>query len=63
MKKRKKSKHLAVAMPSNPVAKFAHRFNKSQTFKTKNQYSRHDKHKGRELDSPSHERRWIGLSV
>jgi hypothetical protein len=48
MKKHKKFKPLPSATPQNPVAKFAHRFNKAQIFSDKTRYQRHNKHKGKE---------------
>jgi hypothetical protein len=44
MKKRKKLKEAKVSL-SNPVAKFAYQFNKSQIFKDKTKYQRKAKHK------------------
>lgn len=48
MKKTRKSKHLEIDFMKNPVAKFAHQFNKSQVFKDKTKYQRKAKHKGQE---------------
>jgi stalled ribosome alternative rescue factor ArfA len=48
MKKRHKIKQLTVSVIKNPVAKYAHQFNKAQTFKDKTGYQRRAKHKGRE---------------
>ncbi|WP_305909846.1 DUF7230 family protein [Methylomarinum roseum] len=48
MKKRKKSNGLQIAEQRNPVAKYAHRFNKARVFKDKSKYQRQAKHKGRE---------------
>ncbi len=48
MKKRKKSKDLLKAGVVNPVAKYAHRFNRAHVFKDKSKYQRHGKHKGQE---------------
>lgn len=48
MKKRKKSKGLAPATFNNPVAKYAHQFNKAQVLKDKSKYQRHNKHKAKE---------------
>ena len=47
MKKRNKTNNLQI-LPNNPVAKFAHLFNKAQVYKDKTQYRRHGKHKGQE---------------
>jgi hypothetical protein len=44
MKKRKKLKESKIPL-SNPVAKFAHQFNKSTVFKDKTKYQRKAKHK------------------
>jgi hypothetical protein len=46
-------KHHTIKLPEetvikNPVAKYAHQFNKAKVFKDKTQYQRHGKHKGRE---------------
>lgn len=48
MNKRKKSKDLAIPESKNPVAKYAHHFNKAQVFKDKSKYQRRNKHKGKE---------------
>lgn len=48
MKKTNKSKHLETDFIKNPVAKFAHQFNKAQVFKDKTKYQRKAKHKGKE---------------
>ena len=48
MKKRKKSNNLTTAVCNNPVAKYAHQFNKAQVFKDKSKYQRRCKHKGKE---------------
>jgi hypothetical protein len=47
MKKHKKTNNLQT-LPNNPVAKFAHLFNKVKVYKDKTKYSRHGKHKGAE---------------
>lgn len=47
MKKHKKTNNLQT-LPNNPVAKFAHLFNKAKVYKDKTKYSRHGKHKGSE---------------
>jgi hypothetical protein len=52
MKKRKNMKQIAEAIPLNPVAKFAYRFNKSQVFADKKHYNRKIKHGEQEV-SPS----------
>jgi hypothetical protein len=48
MKKQKKAKGLPDLPNNNPVAKFAHRFNKTQVFKEKHRYQRKAKHSGLE---------------
>lgn len=50
MKKHRKHKQRPPKEPAlqNPVAKYAHQFNKSQVFKDKTKYQRKTKHKGRE---------------
>ncbi len=48
MKKRKKTRGLEEIPNRNPVAKFAHNFNKAQTFKDRSKYYRKAKHKNRE---------------
>lgn len=48
MKKYRKQKHLQEPSLQNPVAKYAHQFNKSQVFKDKTKYQRKVKHKARE---------------
>lgn len=51
MKKRKNPAAAASAPLQNPVAKFAHMFNKSLTFHDKNKYSRNAKHRKQEASS------------
>ena len=50
MKKSKKGVGLGLdaSLIKNPVAKFAHKFNKAQVFKDKTKYQRNAKHKGKE---------------
>jgi len=48
MNKRKKTKDPLLIGFKNPVAKYAHQFNKAQVFKDKSKYQRHSKHKGKE---------------
>jgi len=48
MKKRKKAKESDVCLLKNPVAKFAHQFNKAKAFKDKTKYQRKVKHKEKE---------------
>jgi len=48
MKKRNKAKGLHEVPIKNPVAKFAHHYNKSQVFVDKRKYQRKAKHKGME---------------
>jgi hypothetical protein len=49
MKKRKNQRELETVPLQNPVAKFAHHFNKSQTFRDKSKYSRKAKHARQEV--------------
>lgn len=51
MKKRKNMNEIEEGPKQNPVAKFAHRFNKAQIFTDKNHYSRKIKH-GKQEVSP-----------
>ena len=44
MKKRKNPKGAQIVPIQNPVAKYAHLFNKAQTFCDKSKYSRKAKH-------------------
>jgi hypothetical protein len=44
MKKRKNMNKIDAAPSQNPVAKFAHRFNKAQIFSAKSEYRRKAKH-------------------
>ena len=48
MRKQNKAKGLDDMPIKNPVAKFAHQFNKAQVFKDKRKYQRHAKHAGLE---------------
>ncbi len=50
MKKSKKGVGLGLdaSLIKNPVAKFAHQFNRAQVFKDKTKYQRNAKHKGKE---------------
>ncbi|MBL6985723.1 MAG: hypothetical protein ISR72_01560 [Methylobacter sp.] len=48
MKKRKNQKGTATVPNQNPVAKYAHLFNKAQTFSDKSKYSRKAKHSRQE---------------
>jgi hypothetical protein len=48
MKKRQPTKQPAEGVIKNPVAKYAHQFNKAQVFEDKTRYKRGAKHKGRE---------------
>ncbi len=48
MRKQHKAKGPIDVPINNPVAKFAHRFNKAQVFTDKRQYQRKAKHKGLE---------------
>ena len=49
MKKRKKPYKIDRAVVQNPVAKFAHQFNKSHVFCKKNAYRRKAKHVRQEV--------------
>lgn len=48
MKKRKKLPVDTRLVVKNPVAKYAHQFNKAQVFNDKSKYQRKAKHKGLE---------------
>jgi hypothetical protein len=48
MKKRRKHTQLTEVVIKNPVAKYAHQFNKAKVFEDKTHYKRGAKHKGRE---------------
>ncbi len=48
MKKRKKPPLSVTAVIQNPVAKFAHQFNKAAIFADKNHYCRNAKHRKQE---------------
>ena len=48
MRKQTKAKGCSELPVKNPVAKFAHQFNKSQIYADKRQYRRKDKHQGLE---------------
>ena len=48
MRKQNKAKGLDDMPIKNPVAKFAHQFNKAQVFKDKRKYQRNAKHPGLE---------------
>lgn len=48
--KKRKNKNGRVNIPDqNPVAKFAHQFNKAHTFKDKSKYARKAKHNKQEV--------------
>lgn len=49
MKKRKNQRELETVPLQNPVAKFAHQFNKAQTFRDKSKYNRKAKHAKQEV--------------
>ena len=51
MKKRKINNQMDCIFMQNPVAKFAHRFNKAQIFCDSNQYKRKSKHSKQETFS------------
>ncbi|ESS73454.1 hypothetical protein MGMO_20c00090 [Methyloglobulus morosus KoM1] len=48
MKKRKNMNKIEEAPNQNPVAKFAHQFNKAQVFDDKTEYRRQAKHRKQE---------------
>ncbi|MCQ8104115.1 hypothetical protein NP590_08370 [Methylomonas sp. SURF-2] len=48
MRKQNKAKGLNELSLKNPVAKFAHQFNKTQVYKDKRRYQRKAKHSGLE---------------
>ncbi len=48
MKKTNKANRSGGRMLNNPVAKFAHQFNKAQVYKDKSKYLRKIKHKNQE---------------
>jgi len=50
MKKRKNPKGVEIIPNQNPVAKYAHLFNKAQTFCDKSKYSRKAKHSRQEAN-------------
>jgi len=50
MKKRKNQKGAETVPNQNPVAKYAHLFNKAQTFCDKSKYSRKAKHPRQEAN-------------
>jgi hypothetical protein len=49
MKKRKKPNKIDCIPIQNPVAKFAHQFNKALVFEGKNKYHRNAKHRKQEV--------------
>lgn len=51
MKKRKNQRQLDDLPLQNPVAKFAHQFNKAQVFCDKTQYRRNNKHRKQEASA------------
>ena len=52
MKKRKNMNKIEETLNQNPVAKFAHQFNKAQVFDDKSKYNRKEKYVKQEV-SPS----------
>jgi hypothetical protein len=48
MKKRNNPKKIECVPVQNPVAKFAHQFNKAHVFEDKNKYHRNVKHRKQE---------------
>ncbi|MFI3120567.1 MAG: hypothetical protein QX203_11395 [Methylococcaceae bacterium] len=61
MKKRKNPNGAEIVPLQNPVAKYAHRFNKAQIFCDKRQYTRKAKHSRQEA-SPMVSNKIIGLA-
>ena len=59
MKKRKNPNKIDCVPNQNPVAKFAHQFNKAHVFEDKNKYRRNAKHRKQEV-SPIARVRVIG---
>lgn len=53
MKKRKNQQQANIVALQNPVAKFAHQFNKAQVFCDKNHYRRNAKHRKQEASANS----------
>ncbi len=51
MKKRKNMNKIAGVPVQNPVAKFAHQFNKAHIFCDKSKYRRNEKHRKQEASS------------
>ncbi|GAB6139587.1 hypothetical protein JCM14076_03160 [Methylosoma difficile] len=51
MKKRKNQRQATEIALQNPVAKFAHQFNKAQVFSDKTQYRRTAKHRKQEASA------------
>ncbi|MDD5578488.1 MAG: hypothetical protein PHY16_04315 [Methylobacter sp.] len=49
MKKRKNLKEIEIISIQNPVAKYAHRFNKAKIFSDKSKYRRKGKHMKQEV--------------
>ena len=49
MKKRNNAKKIDCAPIQNPVAKFAHQFNKAHIFADKNKYHRNARHRNQEV--------------
>ena len=62
MKKRKNPQGAEIVPIQNPVAKYAHLFNKSRTFCDKSKYSRKAKHTRQEA-TPMVPDRIIGLAL
>ncbi|MDP2099672.1 MAG: hypothetical protein U1D70_01470 [Methylobacter sp.] len=62
MKKRKNQKTAETVPNQNPVAKYAHLFNKAQIFSDKSKYSRKAKHTRQEA-SPTVLDRIVGLAA
>jgi len=62
MKKRSNPNKIDCIPIHNPVAKFAHQFNKAQVFTDKNQYRRNAKHRQQEASPITLNLSVIGLA-
>ncbi len=62
MKKRSNPNKIDCIPIQNPVAKFAHQFNKAQVFADKNQYRRNAKHRQQEASPITLNLSAIGLA-
>lgn len=62
MKKRSNPNKIDCILIQNPVAKFAHQFNKAQVYADKNQYRRKAKHRQQEASPITLNLSVIGLT-